>query len=49
MLQWCLTEERNTAMRAIQITRLDGPEALELVDLDEPSGDGMVVVEVHAA
>ncbi len=36
-------------MRAIQITRLDGPEAVELVELDEPSGDGLVVVEVHAA
>ena len=37
-------------MRAIQITRLDGPEAVELVEVDEPSdSDGKVVVEVHAA
>ena len=36
-------------MRAIQIARLDGPEAVELVDLDEPSGDGAVLVDVHAA
>jgi NADPH2:quinone reductase len=39
----------NDVMRAIQITRLDGPEAVEVVDLDEPNGDGMVVVDVHAA
>lgn len=37
-------------MRAIQITRLDGPEAVELVELDEPTdSDGKVVIEVHAA
>ena len=36
-------------MRAIQIARLDGPEAAELVDLDEPSGDGAVLVDVYAA
>ena len=36
-------------MRAIQIARLDGPEAVELVDLDEPSGEGAVLVDVHAA
>jgi NADPH:quinone reductase len=36
-------------MRAIQITRLDGPEAVELVELNEPHDDGKVVVEVHAA
>jgi NADPH2:quinone reductase len=34
-------------MRAIQVTRLDGPDAVELVDIDEPAGD--VVVDVHAA
>ena len=43
------TDERKAAMRAIQIARLDGPEAVELVDLDEPSGDGAVLVDVHAA
>ena len=36
-------------MRAIQIARLDGPEAAELVDIDEPSGDGAVLVDVYAA
>jgi NADPH2:quinone reductase len=35
-------------MRAVQVTRLDGPEAVELTEVDEPVGDG-VVVEVHAA
>jgi NADPH2:quinone reductase len=36
-------------MRAVQITSLDGPSALELVDVDEPSGEGMVLIDVHAA
>ncbi|GAC1408426.1 MAG: NADPH:quinone oxidoreductase family protein [Mycobacterium sp.] len=37
-------------MRAIQIARLDGPEAAELVEIAEPSGGpGDVVIEVHAA
>ncbi|MDT5147681.1 MAG: NADPH:quinone reductase, partial [Mycobacterium sp.] len=35
-------------MRAARVTRLDGPDAVELADVDEPTGDG-VVVEVHAA
>lgn len=35
-------------MRAVQISRLDGPQAAEVVDLDEPSGDG-VIVDVYAA
>ena len=35
-------------MRAIQIARLDGPQAAELVEIDEPAGDG-VVIDVHAA
>ncbi len=36
-------------MRAIQIPRLDGPEAAELVEIDEPGpGDG-VLIDVHAA
>lgn len=35
-------------MRAVQIARLDGPEAAEVVEIDEPGIDG-VVVEVHAA
>jgi NADPH:quinone reductase len=35
-------------MRAIRVTRLDGPDAVEVAEVDEPTGDG-VVVEVHAA
>ncbi|MDT5094196.1 MAG: NADPH:quinone reductase [Mycobacterium sp.] len=35
-------------MRAAQVTRLDGPDAIETAEVDEPSGDG-VVVDVHAA
>lgn len=37
-------------MRAVQIIGLDGPEAVEVNDVDEPAApDGSVVVEVHAA
>src|SRR5579875_3392595 len=36
-------------MRAVQISRLDGPEAVQVVEVDEPGGDGAVVVDVHAA
>ncbi len=36
-------------MRAIQIARLDGPEAAELVEIDEPNADGEVLIDVHAA
>ena len=36
-------------MRAIQITSLDGPEAVELVDVPAPSQEGMVTIEVRAA
>ncbi|MHA3023048.1 NADPH:quinone oxidoreductase family protein [Mycobacterium sp. BMJ-28] len=35
-------------MRAIHIPRLDGPSVAELVDIEEPGTDG-VVIEVHAA
>ncbi|KAA1251160.1 NADPH:quinone oxidoreductase family protein [Mycobacterium simiae] len=35
-------------MRAIRVTRLDGPDAVELAEIDEPAGNG-VVVDVHAA
>ena len=35
-------------MRAAQLTRLEGPDAVEVGEIDEPAGDG-VVVEVHAA
>jgi NADPH2:quinone reductase len=34
---------------AIQIARLDGPQAAEVVEIDEPSGDGEVLVDLHAA
>ena len=36
-------------MRAIQIPRLDGPHAAELVELDEPTWPDGVVIDVHAA
>jgi NADPH2:quinone reductase len=36
-------------LRAVQICTLDGPTALVVADVDEPSGDGMVLVDVHAA
>jgi NADPH2:quinone reductase len=36
-------------MRAVQITSLDGPSALSVQEVDEPSGDGMVLIDVHAA
>lgn len=35
-------------MRAIHIPRLDGPSVAELVEIEEPGTDG-VVIEVHAA
>jgi NADPH:quinone reductase len=35
-------------MRAARLTRLDGPDGVEVGEIDEPTGDG-VVVEVHAA
>lgn len=37
-------------MRAIQVKTLDGPSAVELVDIDEPAPDGnLVIVDVAAA
>jgi NADPH:quinone reductase len=36
-------------VRAIQITRLDGPEAIELVDVPVPTEPGLVTIEVKAA
>ncbi|GBG36638.1 NADPH:quinone oxidoreductase family protein [Mycobacterium montefiorense] len=35
-------------MRAARVTRLDGPDAIEVGEVDEPTSDG-IVVEVHAA
>jgi NADPH2:quinone reductase len=36
-------------MRAIQIARLDGPDAAELVEIDEPTDRDAVIIDVHAA
>ncbi len=36
-------------MRAVQVSRLDGPEAVRVVELDEPDGDGAVIIDVYAA
>jgi len=37
-------------MRAVQVTRLDGPDAVEVLDVDEPTAtSGQVVIDVHAA
>src|ERR1700756_5466424 len=33
-------------MRAIQVTTLDGPKAVQLVDVPEPTGE--LIVEIHA-
>jgi NADPH:quinone reductase len=35
-------------MRAAQVTRLDGPDAVEVTEVDEPASGG-VIVDVHAA
>ncbi|MGC2653250.1 MAG: NADPH:quinone oxidoreductase family protein [Mycobacterium sp.] len=35
-------------MRAAQVTRLDGPDAVEVTEVDEPTPGG-VIVDVHAA
>ncbi len=36
-------------MRAAQVATLDGPAAVRVVDVDEPGGDGSVLIDVHAA
>ena len=36
-------------MRAMRLTRLDGPSALELADVPEPSSADHLLVEIHAA
>jgi NADPH2:quinone reductase len=36
-------------MRAVQVSELNGPDAAVVADVDEPSVDGMVTVEVRAA
>lgn len=35
-------------MRAAHVTRLDGPEAIEIVDVAEPEAQGNVLIDVHA-
>ena len=37
-------------MRAVQVVRLEGPSAVELVDIEEPKrGDDQVLIEVGVA
>ena len=37
-------------MRAVQVQRLEGPESVSVVEIDEPKADGRsVVIDVHAA
>jgi NADPH2:quinone reductase len=36
-------------MRAAQITALDGPAAVRVVEIDEPAAEGRVLIDVHAA
>ncbi|MEV0670538.1 NADPH:quinone oxidoreductase family protein [Mycobacterium sp. NPDC050441] len=36
-------------MRAAQITRLDGPDAVRVAEVEEPSDTDAVVIDVHAA
>lgn len=36
-------------MRALVCKSLDGPDGLELADIDDPIAEGKVVIEVHAA
>lgn len=36
-------------MRAVRITTLDGPSAVEYTEIDEPDGTGQVLIDVHAA
>ncbi len=36
-------------MRALQIATLDGPQAAQVVEIDEPAGGDDVLIDVHAA
>src|SRR3712207_4096947 len=36
-------------MRAVHITKLEGPSAVEVVEVDEPPGGDQVLVDVHVA
>ncbi len=41
---------RGQFMRAVHISSLDGPDSVQVVDVDEPAGrDDAVVIDVHAA
>jgi NADPH2:quinone reductase len=42
-------DERKATMRAIQVTRLDGPSAVEVAEVDEPDAGDQVLIDVHAA
>ena len=35
-------------MRAVRVTALDGPQSLQIAEVDEPAGEG-IVIDVHAA
>src|SRR5438067_897546 len=42
--------QRGRPMRAAQVSKLEGPESIELVDIPEPAAfPGGVVIDVHAA
>lgn len=36
-------------MRAVRITSLDGPAAVEILEVEEPAGENLVLIDVHAA
>jgi len=36
-------------MRAIQVTRLDGPSAVQVAEVEEPDATDQVIIDVHAA
>ena len=38
-----------TGMRAVQVTSLDGPKAIEVGDVPEPDATGKILIEVHVA
>jgi len=36
-------------MRAVQVTRLDGPQGVQVAEVPAPNGDDMVLIDVYAA
>jgi len=36
-------------MRAVRVTRLEGPGAVEIAEVEEPGAEGRVLIEAHAA